>query len=351
MSFLPDRDSIRAHRQHQKMLMSLPNVIGVGIGQKHEGDEYPVLVVLVQNKVSSYDLKSHEIVPQILSGLETDVVEIGRVTRRLDPTKRFRPIPCGVSIGHYLITAGTFGARVWDAKTGKTLMLSNNHVFADENAAALDDAILQPGPYDGGSNPADKVATLERYMRIGFDGSPDGPLLIAPEPAPDPTPDPTPTPNGCLPVGSQRLIAAGRALQGKPYALATTWSNLVDAAVAAPVNPDDITGEIPTIGFVSGTKEATIGQHVRKFGRTTSYTEGTIIAVNATIKVGYGGNNVATFINQLISGAGMSAPGDSGSLLVDGDSQKAVGLLFAGSDNSTIFNPIDVVCQQLGVSI
>jgi hypothetical protein len=47
----------------------------------------------------------------------------------------------------------------------------------------------------------------------------------------------------------------------------------------------------------------------------------------------------------------MSSPGDSGSLLVAGDSMKAVGLLFAGSDQATIFNPIEDVLSALEVEM
>jgi hypothetical protein len=45
----------------------------------------------------------------------------------------------------------------------------------------------------------------------------------------------------------------------------------------------------------------------------------------------------------------MSRGGDSGSLVVAGDSQLAVGLLFAGSDQATIFNPIQEVIKALNV--
>jgi hypothetical protein len=43
----------------------------------------------------------------------------------------------------------------------------------------------------------------------------------------------------------------------------------------------------------------------------------------------------------------MSQGGDSGSLLVDGEGDKAVGLLFAGSDEVTIHNPIGFVKDAL----
>jgi hypothetical protein len=47
----------------------------------------------------------------------------------------------------------------------------------------------------------------------------------------------------------------------------------------------------------------------------------------------------------------MSRPGDSGSLLVARDALLAVGLLFAGSEQATIFNPIQDVLDALEVMI
>jgi hypothetical protein len=47
----------------------------------------------------------------------------------------------------------------------------------------------------------------------------------------------------------------------------------------------------------------------------------------------------------------MSSPGDSGSLLVAGDRLVAVGLLFAGSEQATIHNPIADVLEALEVTL
>ena len=46
----------------------------------------------------------------------------------------------------------------------------------------------------------------------------------------------------------------------------------------------------------------------------------------------------------------MSPGGDSGSLVLN-DQKQAVGLLFAGSDAVTILNPIEKVCDALGVTL
>jgi hypothetical protein len=97
-------------------------------------------------------------------------------------------------------------------------------------------------------------------------------------------------------------------------------------------------------------KEATLEMGVCKSGRTTAFTTGTIRVLEATMTVNYGLDRVATFEGQIVSTA-MSQGGDSGSLLVTNDTHHAVGLLFAGSSQATIFNPIQAVLDQLRVEI
>jgi hypothetical protein len=126
--------------------------------------------------------------------------------------------------------------------------------------------------------------------------------------------------------------------------------NLVDAAVARPLFNEDVLDEIIDIGAVDGTLEAFLGMPIRKSGRTTETTFGEVLLVNSTVNVGYGANQFAQFENQIIAGP-MSQGGDSGSLVVAADTPKAVGLLFAGSDQVTIFNPIQAVLDGLNINI
>src|SRR3546814_20460298 len=74
----------------------------------------------------------------------------------------------GISIGHAAITAGTLGGLVRDRETGAVAILSNNHVLANSNQGTAGDAILQPGPADGGTDPGDRIATLARFVEIDF---------------------------------------------------------------------------------------------------------------------------------------------------------------------------------------
>lgn len=324
--------------ENLKTLKQKLNVNGVGIGHKIVSGQDTgqlCLTVLVRKKVPKSELLSRDLVPTMIDSIPVDVKAIGHVVALKARTDRWRPAPGGVSLGHYLITAGTLGAFVKDNATGQTLILSNNHVMANSNAASIGDAILQPGPADGGKNPQDRIADLERFVTIQFQGGNGGNGGIC-----------------SIAKASANILNALAKLIGSHHRLVATKitaaANEVDAAVAKPAWNDVITGDILDIGVITGTTAAAIGMAVRKSGRTTATTTGTIEMLNVNVDVGYGGSKVATFENQIVTGA-MSSPGDSGSLVVDGSQPLAVGLLFAGSDTSTVINPIDRVLELLNV--
>lgn len=354
----------QAQQLFQESLLAKPNVVGVAVGLKNQVGE-PSVVVLVEQKLPLAALSADAMVPKEIDGVRTDVVEVGYLRAYASPRDRFRPeIPCGVSIGHYKITAGTLGAIVTDTQTGEKLILSNNHVLANSNNALVGDAILQPGPADGGQNPGDLVARLERFIPLRYTDDPDTPPPPTPPP---PTPPPGGGGTGCdiltlvvsvvnglaaLLGSGQRVAPVAAPKPPMPQSAGITAQipvNEVDCALAKPVDPSKFTGDILGIGMVSGTKAAALGMKVRKSGRTTGYTEGTVTLLNATVNVAYG-SRTARFTGQIIT-TPMSQGGDSGSLIVDGTENKAVGLLFAGSNLSTIFNPIDKVFAALKVTI
>ena len=93
--------------------------------------------------------------------------------------------------------------------------------------------------------------------------------------------------------------------------------NLVDAAVARPLQSRSVNPAIIGQVLPRGVGQAFVGQDVIKAGRTTEVTTGTVIAINATVVVGpYYDSNFGVFSQQIIT-TGMSAGGDSGSLLMD----------------------------------
>ncbi len=333
------QDVTMAKTEYLKALKQKLNVNGVAVGHKivNGKDTGQLCVtVLVKKKVAKAALSSKDLVPQTVGGIPVDVKEVGEIVAFQSRTDRWRPVPGGVSIGHYLITAGTLGAFVKDKTTGQTLILSNNHVLANSNSASAGDFILQPGRADGGSNTSYyQIAKLERFITIQFQtggGGDTGGCFLAKSSA------------GVLNFFAKIVGSSHRVVPVKISAAA----NEIDAAVAKPLEAIELTGKIIDIGAITGTKAATLGMAVRKSGRTTGTTTGTIDMLNATVDVGYGGSSVATFENQLVAGA-MSAAGDSGSLVVDGTDPLAVGLLFAGSDTTTIINPIDRVLALLDI--
>lgn len=331
-------DDIKQVKEASKdNLLAMQNVVGVGVGYQIKGGEQTgnyAIVVMVTRKLPLPALAPNAILPKNVDGVTIDVIEVGELRALQARTDRWRPAPGGISIGHYKITAGTFGAIVRDKKSGDRLILSNNHVIANSNDADPGDQVLQPGPIDGGSPDVDTIAHLDRFCPIEFATEP-GTCDIADT------------------YASLGNAVAG--LLGSKHRVNTQQSdpqavNLVDAALAKPINDSDVLDEILEIGNIEGSEEGLLGMSIRKSGRTTSFTTSQINLINATVDVNYGSDRTARFENQFVSGP-MSQGGDSGSLLVAGDSQHAVGLLFAGSNQSTIFNPIQAVLDCLEVNI
>ena len=316
-------------------LLNKANVVGVAVGLKEKGGQKtdrPSVVVMVRRKMSLSDLKKQDIVPSEIDRVSTDVKAVGEI-RALNqtPKDRWRPAPGGVSIGHYGITAGTLGAVVRDANTNEKLILSNNHVLANSNAGEIGDAILQPGPYDGGTLQEDTIAHLLRFVPILF------------------TQEPPDCPISTSVASMVNLLARASASRHRLVAVRLQpQPNQVDAALARPVEPDMVSYEILQIGQIVGTREAELGLAVRKSGRTTGLTSGAIELLDATVSVSFGAGRTALFEGQIVTTA-MSQGGDSGSLLVHATENVAVGLLFAGSDQTTIHNPIDAVMSALNL--
>jgi hypothetical protein len=309
-------------RKHEARLMIMKNVVAIGVGYKTTDNvqtDEPAVIVSVVKKLPLIQLPETSRVPKALGGIQTDVVETGRIYALQDPTQKMRPARPGVSIGHYQITAGTLGCLV--QRDGQVYILSNNHVLANSNAGQVGDAILQPGPYDGGTS-ADQIATLEQFVPVGF-----GVSLL-----------------GCLSLSSLLRLFG---LSSDPK-INEPGNNTVDCAIAKPLSPDLVDPDILNIGVPTGVGTATLGTQVQKSGRTTGLTTDQITQIDVTVSVLYG-SQIAVFKNQLMAGA-MSQGGDSGSAVLDME-KRVVGLLFAGSDTTTIMNPIQFVLDALQVQL
>lgn len=332
-------DDVRKElKKSQKDLLSKKNVVSVGIGYKTSNGKKTdqlSLICSVEQKKPKEALTEKELIPQTINGVATDVVQSGVIKAFSNTTKK-RPALGGDSIGHYAITAGTLGCSV--VKNGEIFILSNNHVLANSNDGKIGDAILQPGSYDGGKM-ADQIATLSEWYPISFveNGLPDTECPIA---------------KGSAFVLNMIAFLTGSKSRVQAYSLQQT-SNLIDAALAKPLNDADVSGTINGIGIISGIKEATLGMEVHKQGRTTGYTKGIIDQIDVTTQVSYGTNKTGVFSDQIsISSASevpFSQPGDSGSAVLSGND--LVGLLFAGSDTVTIVNRISNVFNYFGCTI
>src|SRR6266851_1963807 len=95
----------------------------------------------------------------------------------------------------------------------------------------------------------------------------------------------------------------------------------------------------------------TLAMPVAKSGRSTGLTCSTVVAVAVSVNAvqyqkgcGTGTTFTVNYTNQVdIAGGSFSAEGDSGSLIVSQNSTDPVALLFAGSDNDTVGNPVGTV--------
>jgi hypothetical protein len=331
--------------ENRMALLALPNVVATGIGYKVT-DGIPTgelsIICSVEVKKPKNRIKNEDLVPSRIQDFPTDVVTTGTISVFQNPRQRLRPAPGGSSLGHFAITAGTLGCLV--RRNNQVYILSNNHVIANSNDASIGDVILQPGPADGGRSPADRIASLEDFVQVVFEGSnPDNPG----DPG-DPSPPGCPTSNFFSSILNTAASFSGSGVRLKPYRI-QNFENKVDCAIAKPLNDSDVIPEILQIGNIQGLAEGTLGMAIKKSGRTTGFTTGTIQQIDVSVRVNFGANRVALFTDQLLAG-GMSQGGDSGSVVLNDDNQM-VGLLFAGSTNTTICNRIQNVFDALNLEL
>lgn len=302
------------------------NIVGVGYGS---GDGFALSGPLSANVLPGQQalvvftveaVPTEQVIGEMASAAGTHAlstvpiiqVPVGLVEAQPN-VKRIRPAPGGISSGHFKITAGTLGCLATGLSApnnSRLLALSNNHVFANSNAASLGDCICQPGPYDGGKCPQDQIAILNSFVPINFSGG----------------------------------------------------INYVDAATGW-CWPDRVRKELM---YMSGTTPVyfrvgsvpvapVVGMTVGKTGRTTQLKQGRITAINVTVNVNYGGGKVAHFRDQIAivgNGAQFSAGGDSGSLIWQwAGALPPVGLLFAGGGGTTFGNRITRVLQALNIKL
>lgn len=276
------------------------NVVGVGIGEKEVGG-FPTgrlaVKVLVKDKLSAARISSEAVIPSSVGGVMTDVDPSGEIYAQV-VSGRFRPAPCGVSIGHCgAIMAGTLGCLV--VRGSDLFILSNNHVIARVNQGPIGAKIPQPGRLDGGVCDADVIAQLTDY-RYMFPSS----------------------------TGLFNDVDA---------AIARTSSSLVDRRILRPWGWRQ--------AMAPNIHDVFLNMQVQKSGRTTGWRRGYVDLVNTTVTVDYSPQGPpASFRGQFrvrgLNGQLFSDRGDSGSIVTTYPENRPTGLLFAGNSgtNTTFCN-------------
>ena len=278
--------------RHTNALMAKPDVVGTGVGMDPDGK--PVLLILTR-RAGVLNL------PAMIEGVRTRVDVVGDV-RAMGFTGKYRPVPGGVSVGNKNeCAAGTIGCQV--VKGGVRYALSNNHVFARENNAAIGEDIVQPGRYDTKPkcSPSEQVADLSDF---------------------------------------------------EPIVFSTSASNVIDAAIAAYIPSVSTTCSMVKNLYTPSSTVVTpsVGLAVKKVGRTSGLTHGTIAGINVTINVGYSAGT-ARFVNQIYVASTFIRSGDSGSLMVTENGNDPVGLNFAGGSGASFANPIGPVLSRFNATV
>ena len=302
--------------RHTADLMSIPGVVGTATGVDENG-ELGIMVMtehaLGQGRLPS-ELEGMRVFEEVTGKIKALAIADHRV-------KQTPPIQMGTSGGWRFDLAngfccgGTLGSLV--NRGGSQYVLSNYHVLeadivsgGNSRVAQAGDAVVQPGLIDISCNAAtgQNVATL----------------------------------SGIKSLPSSNVDAA----------IAQVTSGMVQT-----------NGAILEIGTISATTQsASINQKVKKSGRTTGLSRSTVSGLNATVSVAYdnecagGAAFTKTFTGQIViknRGSKFLAGGDSGSLMVQDvtTNPRAVGLLFAGSTQSAIANPIGQVLSFLNATM
>jgi len=311
--------------KHTAKLMADKNVVGTATGLTEDG-RLAVLVFLKEGTGSQKDVRITSSIPTDIDGVPV-ITEVTGVFRALKSgggvshtAKQTPPIQLGTSGGWRYDLAngyccgGTIGSLI---KKGTTqYVLSNYHVFwgdivagGNGRVATAGDPVIQPGLIDVGCN----AANAQNVANLSGSGS--------------------------LP-GNDKVDAG--------YAQVIPGMVRTDGAIL----------EVGTISATTVT--ATIGQKVKKSGRTSGLTRTTVYAINGTVTIQYetecagAAAFTQTFNNQVIlNGGRFIQSGDSGSLMVEDltTNPKAVGLCFAGSSKYGIANRINDVLAWAGATM
>ena len=237
---------------------------------------------------------------------QTGAIELGTSGSNVkDSTVNGQAITC---------CGGTLGSLV--SRGGTQYILSNTHVLARSDAAAIGEGIVQPGLIDANcdSTQTTGVANLTQFANLETESHSASSSNVD---------------AAIAQVLTGSVDSAGNIL----YLGGTTDAN----GVPVPGAPHSGTG-----------LAATVNMSVAKSGRSTGLTCSTVLAVNIDASIQYTKNCdgsgtpfTVVYNNQVdVAGGDFSAEGDSGSLIVSQTTADPVALLYGGSDTDTVGNPV-----------
>jgi hypothetical protein len=277
-----------------------PNVTMIGIGwPEHQGQLDENKLAIRFHVCSKYEPgpqlecaieqgETQAPIPPEIAGIPTDIVQgqyqlhrfnirqLSRSSTRATRAERFDLLHCGIGISSEKVYgSGTLGALVRDRFSQQLMCLSNWHVMVGSWGIRPPLRILQPGRLDGATT-KDTFAILDRDA-----------------------------------MGSN-----------------------LDAAVAHLVGERKMVNDQLGLGPVKGTSQAELGMQVVKSGYKTEITRGRVTQIDTIVKMSYNHQTRLIrhvfVIDQLPIRGQVSDGGDSGSLWLDDNTRRAVGLHFAG---------------------
>jgi len=290
--------------------------------------------VYVTRKLPLAQLRAEDVVPSVIDGIPTDLVEIGEVkalSGSVDRTGFFRPLVMGISVSGGNVTAGTLSIPFKDAK-GNVYLSSNSHVLVDNPSQppeqVTNKVIKQPGNYDirnhgwDVNDPKYVVGEYFWHQQVYPIGGNSGCSVAK--------------------VWSGIYNILAKALNRKTRLTPVLEvANKIDFALFKPsveykleVLELDITGKkfvgllfagsdystiickasnIVETGYtpVIEYSDAKVNDIIFKSGRTTGTTKGTVLDDSGNVTVNYGDFNA--WFEDIIIATAISQPGDSGS--------------------------------------
>ena len=216
-----------------------------------------------------------------------------------DLRSRLDLLQAGASIGIPGSTAATLGMFVEDNTTGARLLLTLGSILGRVKTVGDRDVleisagtpVLQPGPADGGTE-SDVVAKVERAV----------------------------------------------------------LNEHCDAGVATLIGERRDSDLLLDGGRISSIAVPRLGMRVKAFGRS-GLQESTITKVEVTANVGYGTAAQDRRVSGMFAIEKLSPIGYSGAIVLEADTNRAVGLIFAGSAQINLCVPIITVMRELDVRI